>query len=51
MVERAPDAVTLPEQTEVIVVGGGPAGTTTATIAAQQGRCVKSVAQTKYSII
>ena len=26
MVERAPDAVTLPEQTEVIVVGGGPAG-------------------------
>ena len=40
MVERAPDAVTLPEQTEVIVVGGGPAGTTAATIAAQQGRCV-----------
>ena len=25
---------------EVIVVGGGPAGTTAATIAAQQGRCV-----------
>jgi flavin-dependent dehydrogenase len=40
MVERAPGAVTLPEQTEVIVVGGGPAGTTAATIAAQQGRCV-----------
>ena len=40
MVERAPDAVTLPDQTEVIVVGGGPAGTTAATIAAQQGRCV-----------
>ena len=40
MVERAPDAVTIPEQTEVIVVGGGPAGTTAATIAAQQGRCV-----------
>ena len=40
MVERAPDAATLPEETEVIVVGGGPAGTTAATIAAQQGRCV-----------
>ena len=40
MVERAPGAVTLPEQTEVVVVGGGPAGTTAATIAAQQGRCV-----------
>jgi len=38
MVDRAPAA--LPSQTEVVVIGGGPAGATAATIAAQQGRCV-----------
>ena len=48
MVERSPDAERLPEQTEVIVVGGGPAGTTAATIAAQQGRCVMLFEREKF---
>ena len=38
MVDRT--SVSLPERTEVVVIGGGPAGATAATIAAQQGRCV-----------
>ncbi|MEY3032218.1 MAG: hypothetical protein RLZZ622_693, partial [Planctomycetota bacterium] len=38
MVDRVQAA--LPSQTEVVVIGGGPAGATAATIAAQQGRCV-----------
>ncbi len=38
MVDRTPGA--FPQETEVVVIGGGPAGATAATIAAQQGRCV-----------
>ncbi len=38
MVDRTPGV--FPQETEVVVIGGGPAGATAATIAAQQGRCV-----------